>query len=580
MNRKFLFITATALLTGLAIFWAGEASAQDRTQEPAVPDTVEAVQGDSAEGRRLFVRGITEYEFENYEDAARLLVRAREKMGKNAALDFSIAESFFKIDNPVDAMYYGESAVEQEPGNKWYRILLAEIYQESGRSADSVKQLEAVLEKYPADVDVLYTIARVYSMEGDLEKANSTYHRIMEITGPDMQVFYQMYRNYSNLGDTESAMEQLEGMLELDSDNVAAMQILSQMYAEKEEFEKAVETLERALNIEPNNEETIINLADLYIRDGQWNEAARMLKQVIRNPGVEPFTKVELMQYMLGRYSRNPDNEELSDATRELMLTLLEEESDFGYAHALATEYYNFTGEDDKLLASLEKTNELLPENEPAWRQRLQILLSSDRFEETIEVAREADEVIPDDAFVLYFKGTAYFLLNEYSEAAEALSRAASAPANREFRSLVYGSLGDAYAQEENWEDADEAYEQALRLNPANDVVLNNFAYYLSLREMRLEEALEMSERAVEAEPENAAYLDTLGWVHFKLGNYETAREHIQASVDTGSASAVVKEHLGDVYEKLGDMDTARSWWQKAYEKDNSKDYLLEKIES
>ncbi len=581
MNFNYLVVFSFAVVFGFACLSAVSVQAQDRTlPEPAVPDTVEASQGDAAEGRRLFVRGITEYEFENYEDAAELLVRARGKMGKNAALDFAIAESFFKIDNPIDALYYAESSVAQDPENKWYRITLAQIYQENGRMADSIEQLESVLETYPADVDVLYTIAQVYTMEGKLNEANATYRRIMDITGPDMQIYYQMYRNYSNLGKTESAMEQLEGMLDIDADNVAAMQILSQMYADQNKFEKAAEALERALEIEPDNEETVINLADLYIRENRWNEAAAMLKQVIRNPEVEPFTKVELMQYMLGRFRRNAENEELASATRDLMYALLEEEEDFGYAHALATEYYNFTGEEEKLLVSLANTNKMLPENEPAWRQRMQILLSNDKFEEVIEVGKEADRVIPDDAFVLYFKGMAYFLLNDYSNAADALSRGASAPANREFRSVVYGSLGDVYAREEDWERADDAYEQALRLNPDNDIVLNNFAYYLSTRDMRLDEALEMSERAVKAEPENAAYLDTLGWVHFKLGNYETAREYIQASIDTGSASAVVLEHMGDVYKKLGDMNNARSWWQKAFDEDNSKDHLLEKIES
>ncbi|MCH8556963.1 MAG: tetratricopeptide repeat protein [Balneolia bacterium] len=570
------------LFTALLIFTGfGTVSAQDRNV-PAIPDTseIQVSESDAAEGRRLFVRGITEYEFENYEEAADLLVQAREKLGRNAGLDFSIAESFFKSGNIIDALYYAESAVEQDEENKWYRITLAEIYQDNGRVSDSINQLEEVLKRYPADLDVLYTIAGIYRQEGDLGQANETLGRILEINGPDLQILFQKYRNYSVMGETVLAMEQLEAMLDLDNDNVAAMQILGQMYAEQNRFERAIELLEQAYSIEPQNEETIITLSDLYIRENRWEEAAELLDRIIRNPGVEPFTKVELTQYMLGRFSRDVNNEQLHDAARGLLYALLEEEPEFGYAHALASEYYSLIQDDENLLLALANTNEFLPENEPAWRQRLQLLLVDERYDEVIEVGAKADRHIPDDAFVLFFVGNAHMLNDEYEKAAEVLGRAASSPASREFRSAIYGTLGDVLSNLENWDEADENYEQALRLNPDNDVVLNNFAYFLSTREIMLDEALEMSERAVEAEPENAAYLDTLGWVHFKLGNYEIAREYIQASIDTGSASAVVLEHMGDVYEKLGDMINAKYWWEKALEKDNSKEHLIEKIES
>lgn len=573
--------TLLALSAALLLAGFSPAYSQDRNA-PVLPDTsqINASESDQAEGRRLFVRGITEYEFENYTEAAELLVQAREKLGRNAGLDFSIAESYFESGNVIDALYYAESAVEQDDTNKWYRIKLAEIYQDNGRVSDSIEQLEKVLEQYPADLDVLYTIAGIYRQEGDLEQANETYARIMEINGPDMQILYQKYRNYSVMGEAELAMEQLEAMLDLDSDNVAAMQILGQMYTEQNRIDRAIEIMERAYSIEPQNEETLITLSDLYIRENRWDEAAELLDRIIRNPGVEPFTKVELAQYMLGRFSRDVQNEQLHKAARNLLEALLEEEPEFGYAHALASEYYNLIQDDDKLLPALAQTNKFLPENEPAWRQRMQILLMQERYDEVIEVGLEADEYIPDDAFVLFFAGNAHMLKDEYAEASEVLSRAAASPANREFRSAIYGTLGDVFSNLENWEEADESYEQALRLNPDNDVVLNNYAYFLSIREIMLDEALAMSERAVEAEPENAAYLDTLGWVHFKLGNYEIAKEYIQASIDTGSASAVVMEHLGDVYEKLDDPINARYWWEKAYDKDNSKDHLIEKIDS
>ncbi|AXJ02316.1 Tfp pilus assembly protein PilF [Cyclonatronum proteinivorum] len=547
---------------------------------PVVTDSAAVQQQNESEGRRLFVRGITEFEFENYEEAAALLVQAREKLGPAPALDYAIAQSMVEIGNMIDALYYAESAVELAPDNKWYRMTLAEIYQENGRLADSVAQLEIILETSPSDIDVLYSIAQLYMMEGELVPANETLDRIMQITGPEMQLLYQKYRNYVVMGDRESAMDQLERMLELEPDNVAAMQILSQIYIEEAQFSRALELMEQAQVLDPANEETLITLTDLYIREERWDEAGALLVRMIQNPGIETMVKAELVQYLLGQADRDPENESLMEAAGTLVQTFVAHDPELGMAHALAAEYYNMTGDDDRLLESLTRTNELLPENEPAWRQRLQILLSNDRFDEVIVVAQQADEVIPDDAFVLFFKGLAHLLQQSYEEASTILERAAAAPATRPFRSIVYGSLGDALSSMDQHARSDEAYEQSLRLDPDNHTALNNFAYSLSLRQLRLDEALEMSQRAVEAEPDNAAFLDTLGWVYFKLGEYQNAKTYIRASIDTGDASAVVLEHMGDVYEKLEDPANARYWWQKAFDKDETKEHLLEKLDS
>lgn len=75
-----------------------------------------------------------------------------------------------------------------------------------------------------------------------------------------------------------------------------------------------------------------------------------------------------------------------------------------------------------------------------------------------------------------------------------------------------------------------------------------------------------------------AAYLDTVGWVYFKLGDNDRARRFIRASIDTGEASAEVLEHLGDVYEALGNLEEAKKWWKQALELDATRTHLNEKI--
>jgi tetratricopeptide (TPR) repeat protein len=109
---------------------------------------------------------------------------------------------------------------------------------------------------------------------------------------------------------------------------------------------------------------------------------------------------------------------------------------------------------------------------------------------------------------------------------------------------------------------------------------MNNYAYSLAERELRLEYALELARKAVDAQPDRGAYLDTIGWIYYKLGKYNLALTYISRSLENRENSAVVVEHLGDVYYKLGDLDEAARYWKQALEMDQDNRELRHKIEN
>jgi Tfp pilus assembly protein PilF len=108
---------------------------------------------------------------------------------------------------------------------------------------------------------------------------------------------------------------------------------------------------------------------------------------------------------------------------------------------------------------------------------------------------------------------------------------------------------------------------------------LNNYAYYLSLKNERLDEAEQMSYRTVKAEPENATYLDTYAWILFMQGRYAEARIYIDQALQNDSLpSAVINEHAGDIYALCGDTDNALAMWKKALDDDPENKLLRRKI--
>ncbi len=228
----------------------------------------------------------------------------------------------------------------------------------------------------------------------------------------------------------------------------------------------------------------------------------------------------------------------------------------------------------------LEQANKVMPDQPDAWRQRTQILFQMEQYEEVIAISDSANTYASDDAFVQFFTGASYMLTDRPEEALSWLESASFAPANRNFRSVIQSTLADVQSDLDRWDEAKRSYERSLRLDPENHNAMNNYAYYLSTRGEELDFALKLAEQAVSFQPENAAYLDTMGWVYFQRGEYSEAKTYIQRSVDTGEAGPEVYEHLGDVFEALGNVEDAINWWNKALENDSNREYLKERIES
>jgi tetratricopeptide (TPR) repeat protein len=142
---------------------------------------------------------------------------------------------------------------------------------------------------------------------------------------------------------------------------------------------------------------------------------------------------------------------------------------------------------------------------------------------------------------------------------------------NDSLRSLMLGSIGDMYYARDSVGNAPKAYafyEKALRYNPDNVHVLNNYAYFLSLEERDLERALAMSARVQELEPGNPTFVDTHGWILYKLGRYEEAKTALRQAVafDAG-ASTELLIHYGDILYELKEYFMASIYWKKALEK-------------
>lgn len=545
----------------------GQAGYGDGTQQRELID-----------GKSAYIKGLEAFENAEYEKALDLLSTAYVKLPKNAGINYALADAYQQIGDLPNATYYGKQAVELEPDNKWFRLKLVEIYRQAGRNQATLEELEETLNYHPRASDVLAELAETYASYGEFLKSNKAYNRLLQLTGESINIRLQKLKNFNRLGIRDSAITELQKIRELDPDNLATMQTLSNYYLEMNNSGEAKSMLNKALQRNPRDPKTLIMLADIYANESKWDSVGTMLTSVVTDPIINPEAKLTVAQYLVSQNKQHPENKALQQATSELIEKFTAQEPQFARAHALAADYFSQTNQNEQALKAITRTTELMPSNDEAWRQRLQLLLGQGRYEEAIAIGPEAEKNVPQDPFILYFWGSAYLAEQQHEPAVEKLEAASGLPARRQLKSAILTSLGDAHSRLDNWNRAFDAYEQALSLNPDNDLVLNNYAYFLSLQQKELDKAEEMAQRANRISPGNASYLDTIGWIYYQKGEYDKALKYIRESIDTGEASAEVMEHYGDVLDKLNKPEEAREWWEKAYREDSTRTQLKEKI--
>ena len=210
-------------------------------------------------------------------------------------------------------------------------------------------------------------------------------------------------------------------------------------------------------------------------------------------------------------------------------------------------------------------------DREPAklsgWIDLIQLSYAQQQFEQMYEDAEEAMGYFPNQDQVLFFHGVASSQVGKARRgisSLEKLIRVGSAPPS--LITQAHAELGRFYHEQGAYSESDRNFEAALDREPKNALVLNNYAYYLSLRSAKLDQAQEMAEQALKLSPDQPSYLDTYGWVLYQQGDYEQAEKFLRKALEKGATSAEVLEHHGDALFKLGRRDEAIERWQQAQE--------------
>ena len=575
----FRHLSAICGVMWTVIFTSSPVFAQDGpTQPTATSFTVAQPSLEEAAGRFEYIKGLTAFEFEDYETALELLSSAYVKLPNHGGVNLALADTYLRLRDLTNAEYYARQAVTLEPANKWYHIKLAEIYLESGDVDSAIDEYGKAADTNSDDINLLMQLANAQAMSGRFQDSNETLNRVLRRSGQDVAVRYMKVKNFQALNQPDSVVAELQIIQREEPDNLSTAYTLSQFYMERGALKEAKAVLEQALGRNSRDPQATLLLADIYMSEKEWGKVDEMLTRLIADPVIEPQQKKNYVEYIVERQATDPENRELTRVAGSAVHGFVDAHGDFGPAYGIAADYFQGTGETNQALIVLKSANELMPENAKSWQERVQILYNLGRYDEAITVSLASDEHVPENTVITYILGTSYMATGDYPNAIKTLKRASRYPARKAFKAVLFGGLGDAYAAVDAWEDAFKNYTTALRLDKNNHRILNNYAHYLVEAHGDLQLAKTHSSRAVDLQPGNPSYLGTSGWIQFKLGDTKTARESLEKAVRMNGVGATTMEHLGDVYEQLGKKSQAREWWQKALDADRTKLHLRDKI--
>ena len=534
---------------------------------------------DSLHAQRLFIQGLLRYQLEDYAQAKALFEAALERVPEQPAILSTLAEVYAQEDQVERAYELAIRALNQAPDNLHYYYQVASLAEESGRLEQAISTYQALLERWPRQQEAWLALARLYHESGALEQAIQTYEAFLQHFGENPHVQYQLIQLYTQKGYHKRLEHLLEEMLTIQPENSSLRKMLIQLYLRTGASSQAINVLKQWTQQHPDDLDALFSLADLLRQQGNESAADSLMQQFMQRTNDSSETLYDQAKSILQlNLLTAPKRAE------HLLRQALAQDSSYLPAIQLLGEVLYDQERFEEAAPLLERAARETVRELALWEWAAQAYLQAQQYRQALLVAEEALMLFPGQWHLLRIAGFAALQRYQNQKAREYLEEALTilkeeAPEETLIQAEIWAALGLLYARLQDIAQSDSAYLQAITLYPDHAPALNNYAYSLAEREERLETALQYAQRAVALEPQNPSYLDTLGWILFKLGRTEEALVTLEQAMALNPSNVTILEHLGDVYLYLKQPQHARNVYEKALKLEPERHSVREKLQ-
>ena len=472
--------------------------------------------------------------------------------------DMQKAETEFKI------------AIKLQPGSEEAVTTLAYLYNELGDTTRAAQVLSAVPDA--ARSAKLYSaLGYTYEQQKQYKNAIESYRHAIELDRDNLDAIRGLAQNLFNDGQTDAALEQYKVIADANPEDAQTYVRIAEIYRKQGKYDTALDNLKKAETMVQDSIEVPYNISAIYQAEGRFDEAAQVMKDLLKkSEKADPATytagektnRAVFLERLGTIYRDQGNNQAAIDAFRQVIALGGDDNIERGYQQIIDT--WREAKEWQKATEAAKEAVQKLPNS-----RDLKMVLA----------AQQADMGNPDPALKdvqAMLKGDAqdrgvYITLAQmntrlkrYTDAEQDLDKAEKLSIKQDDKEYIWFLRGSTFERQKRFAEAEVQFKKVIASDPQHAQALNYLGYMLADQNSKLDEALGYIKRAVDIDPTNGAYLDSIGWAYYRLGKYEMAEESLVKAAQKINTDPTVHDHLGDLYQKTGRLKLAATHWERA----------------
>ena len=495
------------------------------------------------------------------EEAAAELRKATELGPPDPQGAVALAQASIRLDKPKDAVAALEAVAERAPGPSFY-LLYGEALERDGQFEKAEDVYRSLLRMDPENRAASMGLLRVYDRSKQFDKEAALLESFMKGQPGNLAAKTQYATVLLRARRFPESKKAFEQVLAADPGNRDALRMYAALLSETRETDKADETLRKLQSLEPDDPEVAYRRAMNFLEARRLPEAEQVLEDLKKTLATKKTDGSEAGQidgqlayiaYLKKDYARATalltprlkDGDGVNPQAFNLLEQIARDQEDWAGGLSIAREATSGPGK---------KT----PNVRATYAE---FLLRSAAAGDKAEGEKILAALAAEDKPGVLAAADAWQRLDQYGRAADA-ARAGlqSAPDDPELLFRLAASL----ERDKKIGESEVAFEKLLKVRPDHAPGMNYLGYMWADRGENLPRALELIRKAVDLEPSNGAYLDSLGWVYYRLDKLDKAEENLVAAATLNPDDATVEEHLGDLWDRKGDVRKGRESWKRA----------------
>ena len=493
------------------------------------------------------------------------------KMQPDSMDDHLLLGRLYRLNNDLQkAEGEFKTAVRLQPGSEEAVTTLAYLYNEMGDTTRATQVLAAVPDA--ARSAKLYSaLGFTYEQQKQYKNAVESYRHAIALDRDNLDAIRGLAQNLLNDGQTDAALEQYKVIADANPEDAQTYVRIAEIYRKQGKYDTALENLKKAETMVQDSIEVPYNISAIYQAQGRFDEAAQVMKDLLKkseksDTGTysqsEKGNRIVFLERLGTIYRDQGNNQAAIETFRQMIALGGDDNVERGYQQIIDT--WREAKEWQKATDAAKEATQKLPNS-----RDLKMVLASQQADMgspdlALKNVQSLLKGAAEDRAVYITLAQMNTRLKRYPDAEQALDKAEQLSTKQDDKEYIWFLRGSTLERQKRYADAEVQFKKVIASDPQHAMALNYLGYMLADQNTKLDEAFGYIKRAVDIDPTNGAYLDSIGWAYFRLGKFEMAEESLVKASQKINTDPTVHDHLGDLYQKTGRLKLAATHWERA----------------